>query len=160
MAKLTGIFRIGRDAEVRKLPGGDSVVNLALAYNFGKRDQDGQRPTQWVEASFWGERAEKLAPYLLKGNQIGAYVSDIHIETYEGKNGPGQKLVGRIDDIELTDRKDNGQQPAQQPRQQPAAQQRNAYADQRGAPQPQQRQAAPGNRNDSGFDDMDSEIPF
>ena len=153
MAKLSGIFRIGRDAEVRRLQSGEIVVNLALATNWGKKDQDGKRPTQWVEASFWGERAEKLAPYLLKGNQIGAYISDIHIETYEGKSGPGHKLVGRVDDIELTDRKDgNQQQPSQAP-----AQQRNAYADQRGAPQPAQRQAA---RPASGFDDMDSDIPF
>ena len=157
MAKLTGIFRIGRDAEVRRLQSGEVVVNLALATNYGKKDQDGQRPTQWVEAVFWGERAEKLAPYLLKGNQIGAFISDIHIETYEGKNGPGHKLVGRIDDIELTDRKDGG---TQQPRQQPAQQQRNTYADQRGAPQPA-KQPAPGNRNDSGFDAaMDDDIPF
>lgn len=156
MAKLTGIFRIGRDAEVRRLNDGTAVVNLALATNYGKKGEDGNRPSQWVEAAFFGERAEKLAPYLLKGNQIGAFISDIHIETYEGKNGLGHKLVGRVDDIELTDRKD-GAAPA---RQAPAAQpQRNAYADARGAPQPQRQ--APQQRNDSGFNDFpDDDIPF
>lgn len=150
MAKLTGIFRIGRDAEVRHLTDGTPVVNLALATSWGKKGEDGNRPTQWVDASFFGERAAKLAPFLLKGNQIGAWINDIHIETYEGKNGQGHKLVGRVDDIELTDRKDGQARPA-------AAPQRNAYAEQRGVPERQQ--AAPA-RQPSAFDDMDSDIPF
>ena len=159
MAKLTGIFRLGRDAEIRTLPSGEAVVNLALAYNYGKKGEDGNRPTQWIDASFWGERAVKIAPYLLKGNQIGAFLSDIHIETYEGRNGAGHKLAGRVDDIELTDRKDGQQQAAPAQRQAPAAAPaRNSYADARGAPQPQRQ--APPNRNDSGFDDMADDIPF
>jgi len=30
--KSSGLFRLGRDAEIRSLPTGDQVVELALAY--------------------------------------------------------------------------------------------------------------------------------
>jgi len=117
MAKMIGLARVGRDAELRSLPNGDAVINVALAFSYGKKGQDGNRPTQWCEGAMFGKRAEQIAPFILKGNQVVAYLSDIRIETYEGKNGTGSKLVGRLDDIELTDRKDGGQaaRPAPQP---------------------------------------------
>jgi len=91
----------------------------------------------------FGKRAEQLAPYILKGNQVVAYLSDIRIETYEGKNGAGSKLVGRLDDIELTDRKDGGQS-QQRPAPQPARQ---------APPPPKSTYQAP----DASFED---DIPF
>jgi len=101
MAQITGVFRIGRDAELRHTPKGDAVAQLSLAYNHGKKGQDGSRPSQWIDASIWGKRAESLAPYLLKGQQIYAVLSDPHIQTYEGKNGQGVKLVATVLEIEL-----------------------------------------------------------
>jgi len=145
MAKMIGLARVGRDAELRSLPNGDAVINVALAFSWGKKGQDGNRPTQWVEGAMFGKRAEQLAPYILKGNQVVAYLSDIRIETYEGKNGAGSKLVGRLDDIELTDRKDAPQ--AQRPTPQPARQ----------APPPKPTYQPP---PQSAFDVDDSDIPF
>ena len=148
MAQLSGVFRLGRDAELRRTPSGETVTTLALAFNWGQRQEDGTRPAQWVEASLWGKRAESLAPYLLKGGQIYAVLSDPHIEQYEGRNGAGVKLSARVLDVELVGGKpqavsDTGRQPQRQDR----------------PTQPQQhtsKQAAPS----SGFEDMDSDIPF
>jgi len=148
--KSSGLFRLGRDAEARALPSGEIVVNLALAFNYGKKGQDGSRPSQWIDASMWGERASKIAPYLLKGNQVVVHLSDLHIETYQGQNGPGSKLVGRVDDVELVSSQQAPQQPqrqAPQPQRQPAPQ--------RQAPQQAYQAPAP-----SGFDDADMDIPF
>ena len=149
--KSSGLFRLGRDAETRSLPTGDQVVELALAYNYGKKGQDGNRPSQWIKASFWGERAAKVAPYLRKGDQVVVYLSELHIETYEGKNGPGASLVGRVDDLELVS--------GQQPQGQQQAPRQAAPAPRQAAPQ---RQAAPARTGaaGSGFDDMDDDIPF
>lgn len=140
MAQITGVFRIGRDAELRHTPRGDAVVQLSLAYNYGKKGDDNKRPSQWIDASIWGKRAESLAPYLLKGSQIYAVLSDPHIQTYEGKNGQGVKLVATVLEIELI----AGQRP------------------QEGQTQRQERpKAAPAPAPaSSGFDDMDSDIPF
>jgi single-strand DNA-binding protein len=40
------------------------VANVSLAFTYGKKGDDGKRPTQWVDASLWGQRAESLAPYI------------------------------------------------------------------------------------------------
>ena len=144
--KSSGLFRIGRDAELRYLTDGKAVCNVSLAFNYGKKGQDGNRSTQWIDASLFGERAEVLAPMLTKGSQHVFHLSDAHIETYQAKDGsPGSKMAARVDDVELTDRRD-----AQQ-----------GQAAQRPAPPAQQRPAAPApSKAASGFDDMDSDIPW
>lgn len=106
--KLIGIARIGKDAELRYTPGGKAVANISLAYNYGQKGQDGNRPTQWVEATLWDKQAERLATYLLKGAVFNVICRDVHIETYEGKNGTGSKLVGTIADIEFVPKQVDG----------------------------------------------------
>lgn len=106
--KLIGIARIGKDAELRYTPGGKAVANISLAYNYGQKGQDGNRPTQWVEATLWDKQAERLANYLLKGTVFNVICRDVHIETYEGKNGTGSKLVGTIADIEFVPKQVDG----------------------------------------------------
>ena len=145
MAQIIGAFRIGRDAELRYLTNGDAVCNLALAADYGRKDDSGKRPTQWVEASIFGKRAEALAPYLLKGQQVYAVMGDPHIKTYEGKNGQGHKLVARVLEIELVGGRPQGDAA---PRQQAPAR----------APQPQSRPAPA--KPSSGFDEFDDSIPF
>lgn len=150
--KTIGLARLGRDAELRYTPGGDAVCNLSLAVNYGKKGQDGNRPTQWIDASLWGKQAEALAQFLTKGSVHCFELSDIHIEQFQGKNGPSHKLVARVDSVELGPRvEQQGQQ------QQRAPQQQNNYAAARG--QSQQRQAPPPVYNEPPqyFDD---DIPF
>lgn len=101
MITAYGIARIGKDAEVRRTSNGDAVVNLALAFSYGRKGDDGKKPTTWIDASLWGKLAEALAPYLTKGTQVCVSVSDVHMEQYESRNGTGHKLVGRVTEIEL-----------------------------------------------------------
>ena len=54
---LTGLCRLGRDAELRYMPDGTAVLGLAIAYNYGKKDEQGKRATQWVDASLFGDRS-------------------------------------------------------------------------------------------------------
>lgn len=142
--KTIGLARLGRDAELRRTPGGDAVCNLSLAVNYGMKSQDGNRPTQWIDASLWGKQAEALAPYLLKGTVHCFALSDVHIETYEGQNGPGHKLAARVDSVELGPRQDGGSAPAAAPRPAGGQAQRSAAS-------------APASK---GFDDIDDDIPF
>jgi len=110
---LTALARLGRDPELRYLPNGDAVLNLALAVNYGKKGTDGNRPTQWIDAALFGKRAESLAPYLTKGSLVFVVVDEPHVETYQGKNGAGAKLVGRVSSIEFaggkSERGENGE---------------------------------------------------
>jgi single-strand DNA-binding protein len=95
--KVFGLARIGRDFEVRSA-GGESVGDLSLAF---PRRVKGEKVTDWVEATLWGKRCDALAPYLKKGGLVAVTLDDLHIKTYQGKNGEGHKLAARVIDIEL-----------------------------------------------------------
>ena len=101
--KAHGIARLGRDAETRYTASGEPVVALALAFSMRNGTEDF---TQWVDASFWGSRAQKLAGYMLKGQQIGVDLDNVHLQHYTTRSGtPATKLVGRVVDVTLLDRK-------------------------------------------------------
>lgn len=159
--KLVGLGRLGRDIEMRTTSDGQSVGNIAIAFNYGRKGEDGKRPSEWIRASIWGARADALAPYLLKGQQVDVVLGDPHIETYEKQDGTtGFSLVARVDDIELAGSAQGASQQQAAPRQ-AVPQQRQAAPQQRQAA-PQQRQAAPRQQQNagSGFDDMEDDIPF
>lgn len=148
--KHIGMATLGRDAELRCTPGGEAVANLSLAVNYYDKNAEGNRATQWIDASMWGKQAEALSQYLTKGSQHCFTLSELHIESYEGRNGTGHKLVARVDNVELGRRADapggqregdGGNRAPQQREQQP------------------QRQA-PASKPAAGFDDMDDDIPF
>lgn len=141
---MSGLVRIGRDAEIRFTQGGDAVASLSVVFNFGKKGQDGNKPSQWVDASIWGKRAEAMAPYLLKGTLVDVVLEDPHIETFEGKNGTGNKLTARVLAIEFAGGSKHGGDTGNN---QPRAEGRNESAD-RG------RKAAPS------FDDIPDDLPF
>lgn len=150
MAQMFLLARLGRDVEVRFTPNGDAVAELALAYNYGRKGQDGKQPSQWVKASIWGKRAESLAPYLLKGQQLAVTLDDPHIETYDKRDGgQGFNLVGRVSNVEFAGSPPQGQQQAQTAPQRPAQQ-----------PQRPQQNRVPQGGGGGSFDDFDSDVPF
>lgn len=94
------LCNLGRDAEVRYTPSGHPVANLSLAYSIPHGDKN--KRTQWIDASLWGDRAEKLAPYLKKGRQLVIYADDLQLETYKKSNGEfGAKIKCRVVDIDF-----------------------------------------------------------
>lgn len=118
MASIQGLFRIGRDAELRYTPQSEPVINLALAFNYGKKADN---TSQWVDATLWGKRAEVLAQYLIKGQQIYAVIDDPHIQTFQKQSGEqASKLVGRIANIEFAGSRPAAAQPQQQRQAAPA----------------------------------------
>lgn len=119
--KLIGTGRLGRDVEVKKTQAGKSVGTLSLAWNYGRKDDSGKQPSQWVEASMWAEQVERLAPYLKKGTVCDVVLRDVHTETYEGKNGTGHKLVGTVCDFAFTPGQKSDGGPQSAPAAKPAA---------------------------------------
>lgn len=101
MAVLTGLFRLGSDAEIRHTANGDAVCQMALAYNYGQK-KDGKQPSQWIDASLWGKRGETLAQYLTKGTSIVATLEDVHVRTFKKSDGSeGNALSGRVLTVEF-----------------------------------------------------------
>lgn len=104
MAILTGLMRLGRDAEVKTV-NGDKVANLSLAYDHGRKDD---KATVWVDAALWGKRAESLAPYLLKGTPVVVVLNDPHVRTYKKKDGSeGWTMAGTVIDLTFAGKADN-----------------------------------------------------
>jgi len=143
MATLTGLFTLGRDAETRVTQNGTTVITLAVAYNYGRKGDDGKKPSQWVRASMFGKQAETLAPYLTKGKQVSLVIRDLHIATFQKQDGStGTSLEGVADfDDFARGPKQEGAAPAP-------------------APAPAPRPAPPPSAG-SGFDEFDgADVPF
>lgn len=59
--------RLTKDAEIRTLNSGSSVVTMTLAVEDGWGDK---KKTYFPRINFWGKGGPKLQPYLLKGTEI------------------------------------------------------------------------------------------
>lgn len=133
--------RLGADAELKTLPSGQTVANLSAAYDVGFGQN---KKTQWIRLAMFGERAQKSAQHLTKGKAIVAVIDDIHIDTFDGTNGPVSNLKGTLVNFEFSAGGSRDDQQA--PRQQQAP-----------APEQRQRPAAP---PPAPVDNFDDDIPF
>jgi single-strand DNA-binding protein len=162
--KVQLIGNLGRDPEVRYMPSGDAVANIAIATTDKWKDkQTGEQKeqTEWHRVSFFGKLAEIAGQYLVKGSQV--YIEGkLQTRKYTDKDGVEKFATEiRADTMQMLGSRQGGEGGGQQgnaPRQQGNAPQ------QRQAPQGQQRQAAPQQRqqpqNNRGFEDMDDDIPW
>jgi len=138
---LTGVLRLGRDMEVRYLPDGTPVGSINGAFNYGKKDAEGNRPTQWVSVTVWGERAEKISDMMTKGQQIFVVLDEPHIETYTKQDGStGTALRARLNSFQFV----GGKRELTESEKQHSTAKGNGFAPEGG----------------SGFEDMEDDIPF
>lgn len=158
--KVILVGNLGRDPEMRYLPSGEAVANLAIATTDKFKNKQGEmvEQTEWHRVSFFGRTAEVCGQYLKKGSQV--YVEgSVRTRKYTDKEGV-EKYATEIrgDRMQMLGSKGGGggmadmddyDQSAPAPRSQPQG------GSSRGnAPAPAQRPAS------SGFDDMDDDIPF
>ena len=107
MNVFNGIGRIGRDAVVRQA-GGKSVTGWALAIDSGYGDR---KQTVWMDCSLWGDRGDKLAEYIRKGDRLGV-TGELGTREHDGKT----YVTLNVRDVTLLTPKDQRQESA--PRQQ------------------------------------------
>lgn len=138
-AHFTG--HLGNDAELKYLEDGTPLCDFSVAVNEKRREEE---IVMWVRCSLFGERAEKLATYLVKGKLV--YVRGrIRERTWDDDQGVTHTRWGlAVDDVQLLGGGDGdhsgGDRPPQQQR--PQNQQQQRPANNRGG---YQRQG--GNRN-------------
>ena len=154
--KVILVGNLGRDPEMRYLPSGEAVANLAIATTDKFKNKAGEmvEQTEWHRVSFFGRTAEVCGQYLKKGSQV--YVEgSIRTRKYTDKEGVEkyateirgdrmQMLGSKVGGGGMADMDDSGYDQSAPQRSQPRA----------NAPAAAQRPAS------SGFDDMDDDIPF
>ena len=131
---------VGRDAEVRATPSGQSVLNVTVANNVGFGDR---QQTLWVRVALWGRRAEgQLQNYLKKGQQVfvSGELTQREYQANDGTTKTSLELNATIIDL-VGKRNDQGQQPQQ------------------GYQQTAQSSNAPASNSPSSLDDFD-DVPF
>jgi len=95
-ATITG--NIGKDAETRAIPSGDTVTSFSVASNRKVKERD---ETTWVTVHLWGKRGEKLSQYLTKGTAV-TVVGEFTTREYQDKSGEKRtSLECRASDIAL-----------------------------------------------------------
>ena len=152
--KVILVGNLGRDPEVRYLPSGDPVANIAIATSSKYKGKDGNmvEETEWHRVTFFGKLAEIVGQYMKKGRSVyiegrlktRKYTDKDGVEKYATDiRGDRMQMLGGRSGGGVADMDDDGYaQPAPKP-----AARGNASAAQRPA-------------SSSGFDDMDDDIPF
>lgn len=110
---------VGRDAEVRSTPSGQTVLNVTVANNVGFGDR---QQTLWVRVALWGRRAEgQLQNYLKKGQQVfvSGELTQREYQANDGTTRTSLELNANIIDL-VGKRNDQGQAAPQQNYQQAA----------------------------------------
>ena len=152
------IGRLGRDPEVRYMPGGEAVCNFSVATAEKWKDKasgEVKEETTWHRITAFGRQAEIVGEYLRKGSLV-FIEGKMTQRAYADKDG-AEKVSHeiRMQDMKMLSSREGGQggqsgggnagQPAQRPT---AATQASGQA----------RPTRPPALNN--FDDMDDDIPF
>ncbi len=87
--KVIIVGNLGRDPEIRYMPSGDAIANIAVATSFRSKDKNtGEQKeiTEWHRISFFGRLAEIVGQYLKKGSSV--YVEGrLQTRKYTDKDG-------------------------------------------------------------------------
>jgi single-strand DNA-binding protein len=89
LCKVMIIGNLGSDPEMRYTPNNRAVTQFNVAVNQStKNQQTGEwvEETDWFRVSVWGDRAERMAETLRKGNKV--FVEGrFKTRTFEGRDG-------------------------------------------------------------------------
>lgn len=160
--KVIIVGNLGRDPEIRYMPSGDAIANIAVATSFKSKDRntgEQKEQTEWHRISFFGRLAEIVGQYLKKGSSV--YVEGrLQTRKYTDKDGieryateivaENMQMLGGRQGMGGGDMDDGGGYDA--PAARPAPQQRQAP--------PAAPAARPAPRPAPNFSDMDDDIPF
>ena len=66
------VGNLGKNPEVKTLPGGQKVAHFSIACTESKTDKEGRKieTTQWFNATAWEGLATIAEKYMVKGNKV------------------------------------------------------------------------------------------
>lgn len=87
--KVIIVGNLGHDPEIRYMPSGDAIANIAVATSYHHKDRNtGEQKelTEWHRIAFFGRLAEIVGQYLKKGSSV--YVEGrLQTRKYTDKDG-------------------------------------------------------------------------
>jgi len=107
---MTFSGNVGQDMEIRHTPSGKAIgqFNVAVKQGYGDNEK-----TSWVTCKMFNERAEKVAPYVLKGMLV-AVTGALVVDEWESKEGNKMKKVCcLVNDLQLPQRNNLGKTDSQ-----------------------------------------------
>ena len=154
--KVILVGNCGRDPEIRYLPSGQAVANVSVATSSRRKDKNSGEmieDTQWHRVTFYDRLAEIAGEYVKKGRPI--YVEGrLKYGKYTDQSGVEKNTVDIIaTELQLLGGHEGMGGPSDEG--DGAAPRRAAPAARAPAPA-----AKPAGKADSGFGDMDDDIPF
>ena len=155
--KVIIVGNLGADPETRYLPSGDAVTNIRVATTDRYKDKatgEMREATEWHNITFFAKLAEIAGQYLRKGSQV--YVEG-SLRTRKWTDAQGQEKYTteiRVDQMQMLGRREGMGGPGGSEEGGGGGYSRPAQASRQGAAAP----AAA--KSDSGFGDMDDDIPF
>ena len=156
--KVILIGNCGRDPEIRYLPSGQAVANVSIATSSRRKDKNSGEmieDTQWHRVTFYDRLAEIAGEYVKKGRPI--YVEGrLKYGKYTDQSGVEKNTVDIIaTELQLLGGREGMGAPSDDGDGDGGAPRRAAPAARAPAPA-----AKPAAKADSGFGDMDDDIPF
>lgn len=97
MSTIIVCGRLGKDAELRTTTSGTKVAAFSVADKIGYGDK---KRTQWIKCSLFGERAEKVAPYLTKGSLVEV-IGTPQTEAWIKDNKANSTIAVSVSDVRL-----------------------------------------------------------
>ena len=119
IAIVTG--HLGKDAELKLLPGGKAVTNFSIATSHSWKDAGtGERKeqTEWHNIVLWG--SENVVPYLTKGKLVNV-TGRLQTRSYEKDGHTVYRTEIVCNDLQLLGGKSDGDSKPSSPRPSPAA---------------------------------------
>lgn len=115
------VGRLGKDPELKTTQSGKSVTSFSLAVQRGKKNQNGEYESDWIDVQAWGNTAEFICKYFQQG-QLMAVSGRIQARTYKDRDGNNRKAVEIVaQDVSFCEsRKREEPEPVKQPLPRPA----------------------------------------
>lgn len=158
--KVILVGNLGKDPEVRYTPNGNAICNVSVATTRTWKDKnsgDKQEETEWHRVVFYDRLAEIAGEYLKKGRSV--YVEG-RLKTRKWQNKEGQDVYTTeiiATEMQMLGGRDGGGGDEGGGGGYSRGEGRSS-----GAPAPASRPPAPrpAPKSNTGFDDMDDDIPF
>lgn len=84
--RIVVMGRLGANPELRSTSSGTSVTSFSLAVDRDRKEQNGERKTDWLDVTAWRQQAEFVCKYATKGRTL---VVEGRLQVREWKDSAG-----------------------------------------------------------------------